>query len=275
MWKMTLRWRMHDVVSAKRRTVWLSVLLGLTALATPAAAAAAPTVHVVGRAVAIPGFPHTGNYFGAGAAVKAEITISGTEYGGYPPPLIGISVYLPSGVRLHPQAFPTCPPKAIMEEREPSKCPTGSSAGPIGHVYGVVAFGNEQVKEVGEILSFFAPGGGLEFLTLGHSPVALEIPTTSRLLHPSGHSGFGPEFTGPIPIVQTIPGAPDASVEAIDITIGTGIRQHGRPVYYGTVPKTCPKGGFRAKTEFVFAQEGDAAMPEAVTVPVRAPCPTS
>jgi hypothetical protein len=249
------------------------IVVTLAGLAVPGACWAAPTVTVRGRAVPIPGFPHTGNYFGAGAAVHAEIAISGTEYGGYPPPLIGISVYLPTGVRLHPQGFPTCPLKAIVEEKEPRHCPKGSAAGPPGKVSGVVAFGKTQVKEDGEILSFFAPGGGFEFLTIGHSPVALEIPTTARLLHPGGQGRFGPEFTGEIPLVETVPGAPDASVETIDITIGAGMRRHGKPVYYGTVPRSCPHGGFKAKTEFIFAQGGDPSAPETVTVPVTAPCP--
>ena len=255
------------------RGVAVAVLV-LSTLVVPAGAWAAPAVTVRGRAVPIPGFAHTGNFFGAGAAVRAEIRISGTEYGGFPPPLIGINVYLPAGVKLHPQGFPTCPRQAIMEEREPRKCPRGSSAGPPGKVSGVVSFGATRVEEAGEILSFFAAGGGFEFLTSGHSPVVLEIPTTARLLHPGGQGGFGPEFSGVIPLVETVPGAPDASVEAIDITIGAAIRRHGRPLYYGTVPRTCPRGGFRAKTEFIFAQNGNVAMPETVTVPVRAPCPT-
>jgi hypothetical protein len=251
----------------------LCMLLALAALALPTATWGAPLVTVKGRAVPIRGFPHTGNYFGAGAAVHAEIAISGTEYGGYPPPLIGISVYLPAGVRLHPQGFPTCPPKVIVEELDPKRCPKGSAAGPPGKVFGVVAFGATQVKEAAEIRSFFAPGGGFEFLTFGYSPVVLEVPTTARLVHPGGAGGFGPEFTGAIPLVETVPGAPDASVEAIDITIGTAIRRHGKPLYYGTVPKTCPRGGFRAKTEFTFAQGGNTSTPETVTVPVTAPCP--
>jgi hypothetical protein len=260
--------------SGPERKRALTLMLALVALALPAVASAAPTVTVRGRAVPIPGFPHTGNYFGAGAAVRAEVTISGIEYGGFPPPLIGINVHLPVGVRLHPQGFPTCSIKAIVDEREPRACPHGSAAGPPGKVYGVVSFGGTRVKEAGEILSFFAPGGGFEFLTLGHTPVLLEIPTTARLLHPGGQGGFGPEFTGEIPLVSTVPGAPYASVEAIDITVGAAIRQHGKSVYYGRVPSTCPRGGFRAKTELIFAQNGDTATPETVTVPVRAPCPT-
>jgi hypothetical protein len=74
--------------------------------------------------------------------------------------------------------------------------------------------------------------------------------------------------------VETVPGGPDASVETIDITIGSAIRRHGKVIYYGRVPKTCPHGGFRAKAEFLFAQNANPATPETVTVPVTAPCPS-
>jgi hypothetical protein len=250
----------------------LSLALVLLALAAPLSAFALPTVIARGRAVKIPGFPNTGNILGAGAAVQAEVRISGTEYGGYPPPLIGITVDLPKGVKIDTHDFPTCPSALILEQREPSKCPKGSSAGPTGHAYGVVSFGTQRVEETAEILSFLAPGGGLEFLVVGHSPVALEVPGSSRLvLH--GPPGFGPQFTGPVPLVETVPGAPDASVERIEITLGTAIRKHGKTYYYGRVPHSCPKGGFRVRSEFTFGEPGDLSRPETVVVPFRAPCP--
>ena len=245
----------------------------LAGAALTAAASALPTVNIVGRAVPIPGFPHTGNIYGAGAAVQSKITVAGTEYGGFPPPLIGINVYLPVGVRLHPQGFPTCPVAVIMEQKEPRLCPKNSAAGPIGRVNGVVAFGHELVGEEAEVQSFYAPGGGFVFLTSGHTPVSLEIPTQAHLIHAGGAGGFGPEFTSEIPLVETVPGAQDASVESIEITLGSAIRVHGKPVYYGTVPRKCPHGGFRVKAEFIFATGGNTAMPETVTVPFRAPCP--
>jgi hypothetical protein len=251
----------------------IGLFLGVIVLAVPGVAVAAPTVIVKGKAVPIPGFPHTGNYFGAGAAVQAEVAISGSEYGGFPPPLIGLNVFLPTGVKLHPQGFVTCPTKTIMEEAAPERCPKGSAAGPIGKVYGVVSFGETRVHETVELLSFFAPGGGFEFLARGRTPVSLEIPTTARLVNPSGSAGFGPEFVDQVPLVETVPGAPYASVEQIDVTIGAAYRKHGKPVYYGTVPKTCPTGGFRVNAEFTFAENGNVAAPETVTVPFRAPCP--
>lgn len=250
----------------------VAVALSMTGLAVPYSASAAPVVHVQGKAVPIPGFPHTGNFYGAGAAVQAEVTISGTEYAGAPYPLIGINAYLPSGVKLHPQGFPTCPPQTVLIEKEPARCPKGSAAGPVGRAEGVVSFGSTRVKETAEVSSFFAPGGGFEFFTFGHSPVSLEVPSTGTLAQPNGGGGFGPEFVGTIPLVETVPGAPDASVETIKITIGAAYRHHGKPVYYGTVPRTCPKGGFRVKGEFLF--EAGTGVPLNVTVPFRSPCPT-
>jgi hypothetical protein len=236
-------------------------------------AAALPAVKIKGMAVPIPGFRHTGNILGAGAAVRAEVSISGSEYGGFPPPLIGVTAFLPVGVHLHPQGFPTCPPKTIIEERAPERCPPGSAAGPVGRVDGVVAFGNTRVQETAEISSFFAPGGGLEFFTQGHSPVSLEIPTSARFTHLNGAGGFGPELIAEVPIVETVPGAPAASVESIDITVGAAYRRNGRTIYYGRVPTSCPKGGFRVRGELTFAENGDVATPETVAVNFRAPCP--
>ena len=86
-------------------------------MALTGVASAAPTVTFKATAVPIAGFPHTGNIFGAGAAVQAEYKITGTEYGGFPPPLIGVNFYLPSGTKLHPAGFPTCATKVIAEEK--------------------------------------------------------------------------------------------------------------------------------------------------------------
>jgi hypothetical protein len=54
-------------------------------------------------------YPGTGNILGAGTAVEAEYRITGTEYGGFPPPLTGVTFLAPAGAKLHPQGFATCP----------------------------------------------------------------------------------------------------------------------------------------------------------------------
>src|SRR5258708_31584628 len=69
-----------------RRASTCLAVLGVALFALAGAASAAPTVTLKAKAVPITGFPHTGNILGAGAAVQAEFTIVGTEYGGVPPP---------------------------------------------------------------------------------------------------------------------------------------------------------------------------------------------
>ncbi len=79
-----------------------------------------------------------------------------------------------------------------------------------------------------------------------------------------------------MPLVETVPGAPDASTESINVTAGAAIKKNGKAIYYGKVPKKCPKGGFPLKSELVFANI--AALPsratgEVVTSTYKAPCP--
>jgi hypothetical protein len=250
-------------------------VLGLALLALTGTASAAPTVTVKAQAVPIPGFPHTGNIYGAGAAVKTEVNISGTEYGGFPPPLIGVKVFLPKFTKLHTSGFPTCPVADLEPSGQgPSACPKGSRAGPTGHVLGEVAFGKEIVPEEATIESFYKPGGGLEFFTAGHSPVSLEVLAKGRFLHLGGGGGYGPELETEVPLVETVPGAQDASALKIVVEVGSALKSHGKTIYYGTVPKRgqCPKGGFNGKAEFTFAGLGGLTQ-TTVPVKVKAPCP--
>src|ERR1700761_1034500 len=94
-----------------RRGAMSLAVLGLLVLAGPALAAPTATLKI--KAIPIPGFPGTGNVLGAGAEVEDQMTISGTEYGGFPSPLTGINVYAPAGIRLDSAGFPTCAPTAL------------------------------------------------------------------------------------------------------------------------------------------------------------------
>ena len=255
-----------------RRASTCLAVIGLALLALSGVASAAPTVTFKAQAVPIKGFPHTGNLLGAGAAFQAEFTIKGTEYGGYPPPLIGVNVYLPSGTKLHPQGFATCSAKIIVEEKEPTKCPKKSIAGPVGKADGFVVFGNERVPESLSVESFFAPGGGLYFFANGHTPASIEITSVGKYVNLNGGAGFGPKAVVQVPLVETVPGAPDASVEKIVSRIGAAYKKGKKTVYYGTVPKKCPKGGFPVKAELTFAGLGGLTE-QTVTTLYKAPCP--
>jgi hypothetical protein len=246
------------------------LLLALSAVAMPAAAT--PIVTFKAKPVPLAGYPHTGFILGAGTALEAEYEISGTEYGGFPPPLTGITFYLPRGVVLHPQGFPTCPPKTLEPSgKGPKACPPGSAAGPPGEATGYVAFGTEVVPETARIESFYAPGGGLEFFTFGHAPVLLEILSTGRYVAAGGP--FSKKLESQIPLVETVPGAQDASVKSIKVKVGSAIRVHGRPVFYGRLPARCPASNYLpVRTEVHFAGLGGLA-PQTVTVEYKAPCP--
>jgi hypothetical protein len=243
----------------------------LLAIALPPAASASPTVTFKAKPVPIPGFPHTGFIFGAGTALEAEYTISGTEYGGFPPPLIGVSFYLPAGVVLHPSGFPTCP-LATLEPSGPGPkhCPKGSAAGPPGTVEGVVAFGSSIVPETASVQSFFAPGGGLTFFTFGHEPVLLEILSKAHYVPASGL--FSQKLISAVPLVETVPGAADASVKRISVKVGSAFMSHGKPVFYGRLPRSCPNGYIPVKTELTFAGLGGLSQ-QTVVKEYKAPCP--
>jgi hypothetical protein len=249
------------------------ILLGLLLAAlTASAAPAAPVVTFKAKPVPLAGYPHTGFILGAGTALEAEYHISGTEYGGFPPPIVGITFYLPAGVVLHPQGFPTCP-LATLEPSGPGPkhCPAGSAAGPPGEATGYVAFGREVVPETATIESFYAPGGGLTFFTFGHEPVLVEILSKGRYVAAGGI--FSRKLESQIPLVETVPGAQDASVKSIKVEVGSAIRVHGKPVFYGRLPSRCPASDYLpVRTEVMFAGLGGLA-PQTVTVEYKAPCP--
>lgn len=255
------------------RSVLTISCVALLALGLTSAASAAPVVTVKAKIVPIPidpssphspTYPGTGNILGAGAALEAELKISGTEYGGYPSPITNVVVELPSGTKLHQSGFATCP-TAVLESHEVAHCPKKSFAGPVGEVLGVVSFGKTRVEEKASIQAFFAPGNKLAFYTEGREPASLEVLTIGSFS--TAPPPFGPKFTVPVPLVLTVPEAPYASVLSIKGKIGAAYKRGKKLISYGTVPKKCPKGGFKGRVELTFLS-GETATVEPVV-----PCP--
>jgi hypothetical protein len=159
-------------------------VLGLCFLLAPEAAQATPTavtlrlksvpIHVNPGVANSPTYPGTGNTLGVGTAVEGEFRISGTEYGGFPPPLTGVTFLAPAGTKLHPQGFATCS-FAILESHEVAHCPKRSVASSVGSVSGVVSFGETRVHETLTLQAFFAPNSALAFYAEGRSPAVIEV----------------------------------------------------------------------------------------------------
>ena len=237
------------IASFLRRTSTALTVLGLVVLGLSATASAAPTFVFKLTAVPIPGFPHTGDILGAGAVIQGTGMISGTEYGGSPPPLIGAKFYAPAGTKVHPQGFATCAP-TVIEQSGPGPCSKQSIAGPKGSASGVVSFGTERVEETASVQPFFAPSGNLEFFVDGTTPVSLEILAKGYIVNSS--PPFGPEFIGEVPLIESVPGALDASFEKGTIGVGAAYKQGKKTISYITVPKKCLKGGWPVKVELSF-----------------------
>ncbi|HEV7163406.1 MAG TPA: hypothetical protein VGN25_09140 [Solirubrobacteraceae bacterium] len=213
----------------------------------------------------VPGFARTGNILGAGVEVEMQVTISGQEYGGSPSPLTGINIYAPVGLKVTSTGFPTCS-KSVLEAAGPSSCPERSSAGPQGVGNGVVSFGNERVPEEVSIQGFFAVGGGLTFFVKGSTPSLFEVLEPAHWVTASAPP-FGPELLVEVPLIETLPGADDASVTSFKVKVGAAYRKGKRTVSYLTNPKKCPRGGFPTKMELRFLSG------ETVTAPATVPCP--
>lgn len=248
--------------------VFCCVVFGLLGLG--GVAGAVPSVKLRVKPVPIKGFPHTGDFLHSGTAVEAEYQIKGTEYGGFPPPLIGVNFFSPAGIKLVTKGFTTCSP-ATLESKGPEGCSKKSQASPKGEVKGVVAFGGERVHETVSVQAFFTEGGGLAFYAEGSSPVALYIVSKGNFT--SAPPPFGPLLKTEVPLVSTVPGAPYASIESIKIKVGAAYKaKNGKPVYYINTPKRCPKGGFPVKSELLYAATETQPAVTALTS-YTVPCP--
>jgi hypothetical protein len=269
--------RMRTIGHIRRlcRTSACLVPLGLGVLAlapsvssasTCSIAGPCPTVTLVAKAVPIRGFPHTGNILGAGAALEAKYSIKGSEStGGVVSQLTHVNFFLPAGTKLHSQGFVVCQP-ATLENVGPSGCPKKSQASPVGSAGVVDPIGGEDVHETATLQAFFAPGGGLQFYANAASPISAQL-LVSKGRFMNAAKPYGPELNAEVQLVQSVPDAPPVSTESINIKVGSAYRKGKKVVYYGRLPKKCPKGGFPVKSELTFATGAT------VTTSYKAPCP--
>ncbi len=259
-----------------RRASTCLALIGLAVLGLSATALAAPTVTLKAAAVPIPinlanpggrTYPGTGNILGAGTALETEFLISGTEYGGGPPPLREVKFFAPAGSKLHTQGFTTCS-ATTLEHSGPGACSKKSYASPLGEANGYVSFGTERVHEKVTVQGFFV-SGGLAFYANGNSPVSIEIVSKGSVTY----SGGAPVFTAEVPLIPSVPGALDASATQIKVKVGAAYKKGKKLISYATVPKKCPKGGFPVRAELKFGAGESPAEWVTSMASYKAPCP--
>lgn len=275
-----------------RRASMVLALLGAAALAMPAAASAAPTIHVTAKIVPIPKnlstkggatWPKTGDILGAPAALEGTFTIKGNEYPtaseGFvegteldagPAPLRRVEVYFPKGVKISTKGFSTCPVSKFEAHLEPP-CPKASLASPPGEGNGKVFFGKTAVSEKVLVQAYFSPGSALTFWIEGKEPASIERFATGKVSPISGP--FTTKLTSEVPLIETTSGAPYAMTEQFKVIVGAAMMKGKKLISYGYVPKTCPKSGhFEGKAEVWFGPGAESTW-QKVTANPTVPCP--
>ena len=216
-------------------------------------------------------------HLGQGTTIIFGFTIA-TTTGQVPSPLTGLDLYYPAnlGIGTSGLGLETCS-AAVLELYGPEGCPSQSQ---MGYGKGVVEvpFGPEVLRETAQTSIFMAQIQeghiGLLFFAEGHSPVSAQIVFHGLVLPASGP--FGGDLDTTIPLVPTLPGAPNAALVQLRSTIGPlhlTYFEHtrGRFLPYHprgiVLPRTCPRGGFHFDASFSFE---DGAHTSAHTT---VPCP--
>ncbi len=227
----------------------LAILLGSSLLPSVASARSvsfASTFSLVSR-------------LGEGTSYSSELTFSGSEYHGLVAPLTGLTIHLPAGTGLSDAGFPTCS-KHTIELSGPADCQAGSLAGTVGTMNLIVSFGTEQVQEEAPVQAVFGPAGVLYFVVEGRAPAAIEIIMEGHYV--SDSPPYGQDLVLAIPLIETVPGAPDVSITALTLNVGATREESGLVFNSVSVPGTCPSGK--------FAWAGDAAFDGEASEPIGA-----
>lgn len=221
----------------------------------------------------------TPELLGRGTTVDFGFTID-SPAGQVPASVTAVELRYPSnlGIALSGLGVATCSAEAL-EASGPDGCPANSRMGS-GVALAEIQVGPEVISETAQIAIVRAPTQeghlALLFYADGKEPVSAQI-VLAGLLLPVG-APFGGSIHIAIPLVPSLPGAPDVAIVQLRSTLGPRHityyeRSHGRTVAYqprGVVlPDSCPRGGFPFAAELMFM---DGSYANAHTT---VPCPRS
>jgi hypothetical protein len=200
--------------------------------------------------------------------------------GGIPSPLTGINLRYPFdvGVASSELGLATCLPSRL-KTYGPQGCPANSIMGH-GIALAEIPLEAEPISETAVITLLAGPpqDGHLDIIVYaeGHAPVNAEIIFAAMLLPES--TPFGGRLHFNVPLVPSIPEAPDVSIVNLQTTLGPlGLiyteHVHGRTISYHPrgilIPPTCPRGGFPFTADLTFQHSPPAHAKTTV------PCPTT
>jgi hypothetical protein len=193
---------------------------------------------------------------------------------GLPPPLTAVDLHYPANLDFLTSGLglASCNP-VELEAHGPSICPANSLMGH-GSALVKVPVGSNVLAETAQIALVAGPSqdGSITILlsVTALSPVAAGFVMPTSLL--AGHLHIT------VPLVPTLPGAPDLSVVRNQATLGGDLtyyqRAHGKTIAYHPkgigLPTRCPRGGFKFAATFAFLDSTTAAAHTAVACPKHA-----
>jgi len=249
-----------------------AALLGCSVLLAGASAAQA------GETISNFHVAFTPDVLGKPTNASGGATISSTLPGDLPEPVTGFTVKGPAGLGIDTAGTRTCN-AAKLEAQGPSACPPESKAG-FGGGMGALKLGSEIIEEP-FTLDFFlgdnTPGHIVLLLYVNAvSPVSVQLVFSADVVNEPKPYGLGFHFH--IPLIETLPGASDASVLNTHITIGASNAAYFEQVHGKRrlvhvkgliVPKTCPRGGFPVQTEVSFLDGTNDVLNASVPCPHR------
>jgi hypothetical protein len=218
----------------------------------------------------------TPDKLGSPTNLSATATFA-TATGAPPPPITKLIAYVPAGVTIDTHGASTCVAQKL-EELGAGGCPSSSRAG-FGGGIALLELAKEVIREPFTVDIFLAPkeDGRLAFLAyvIAVTPASVELVLKARQIPAPKPYGFG--FLVEVPLIPTLPGASNASVESTFLTFGSA-----NVAYYETVhhkrtlvhlegliePKSCPSGGFPLQATLDFAD--NSTLTAATTIP----CPS-
>lgn len=221
----------------------------------------------------------TPEHLGHGTTVGFAFQITAPRHR-VPSPLTGIEVSYPVdlGFALSELGLATCSAVAL-ETFGPQGCPANSLMG-YGTAQAEIQIGPSILRETAQVDAFRTTDHN-EHLTLliyavGSTPVSAQIVFPAMIL--PAPAPFGGRLDMDIPLVPSLPQAPDVAVVQFRSTLGPlHLRYHeyvhGRLITYKPkgipLPSHCPHGGFPFAAKFAF-QDGSNTK-TSTTVP----CPPS
>jgi hypothetical protein len=203
----------------------------------------------------------TPDKLGASTTMEFGFKIAATE-GAVPSPLIDLDLHLPAGMELSSSTLGqvTCHSEALIAEGV-SGCPPNSLMGRGTALVEVPT--SYPLRETATVAAFMGPSENnhtvVLFYTEGVTPIAAQFVFPGQLLPDSGV--YGGRLDTAIPLIPSVPGAPDVAVVRFQSTIGPShvvyyAHHHGRAVPFRpqgiAIPTKCPPGGFPISADFSF-----------------------